>query len=410
MNIWYFCVNPNISLHNMQYAPSIHIRETIQSLQALGHQVNHFLYADNLGPTEAKLRRGGKKEPGKTDLLLQPVKPLLRDVYELYQNLFQDRSRVEPIFRDHSIDLVYERMFPSRSIVSTCTQKYKVPLIVESNAPGEERKVWGSPLYPLVGRIEKKILQQADAITVVSTPLKRHYEQEGIPPHKIVVLPNGVNEKRFSAANVSCNVREALGLEDKVVIGFVGNIRAYHGVELLVPLAHQLNLVKDNLHFLIVGDETGRDELKALLASEKLDQFFSLAGPVPNSEVPNYIAAMDICLLPRFMWYGSPMKIFEYGAMGKAIIAPDLENIREVLRHEETAYLFELDNIAALAQAVQALVSNPQFRTQLGDAVRQYILAHHTWIRKAEKIVEVHHQIVSGKNGRFYLEPGEITL
>jgi glycosyltransferase involved in cell wall biosynthesis len=190
----------------------------------------------------------------------------------------------------------------------------------------------------------------------------------------------------------------------------VGNIRAYHGVELLVPLARQLHLAKDNLHFLIVGDETGRDELKALLAREKLDNFFSLAGPVPNSEVPNYIAAMDICLLPRFMWYGSPMKIFEYGAMGKAIIAPDLENIREVLRHEETAYLFELDNIAALAQAVQTLVNDPPFRTQLGEAVRQYILAHHTWIRKAEKIVEVHDQIVSGKNGRFYLEPGGIAL
>ena len=394
MNIWYFNMNPNISLLNTHYAPSIHINETICGLQRLGHQVQYFSYADDLGRTEAKIRHGKNTLTHASQVILL-VKPLVRDLYELYQNKFQDKSLIEPIFRNNSIDLVYERLFPSKSAVSACAQEHHVPVIVESNSSIEERKqYWGSPLLPLVNRVEQETLRRADAVTVVSTPLKRYYEKKGVASRKIVVLPNGVNEKRFSPERVLHNIRQDLGLEDKVVVGFVGNIHPYHGVELLLPLAHKLSLARNNIHFLIVGGG-GRDGVKAMLASENLARFFSLVGPVPNSEVPDYIAAMDICLLPRFMWYGSPMKIFEYGVMGKAVVAPDMENIREVLRHGETAYLFEPENITALAQAIQELVGNPQWRTQLGNTVRQHILANHTWTKNAERIVEIHDRITS---------------
>ena len=89
------------------------------------------------------------------------------------------------------------------------------------------------------------------------------------------------------------------------------------------------------------------------------------------------------------------MKILEYGVMGKAVVAPDLENIREVLSHGETALLFELDNISALAQAIQQLVRDFQLRTQLGDSLRKHILANHTWTRNAERILEIYHQITA---------------
>jgi glycosyltransferase involved in cell wall biosynthesis len=395
MNIWYFSVNPNISLHNTQYAPSIHINETISSLRGLGHQVHAFSFADDLRRTAVR-SQGGTKTVRRSSRLRQWVGPLLRDLYELYRDKFRDSIAIEPIFRCNQIDLVYERLFSSRSAVSRCAEAYRVPFIVESNAPVEERKTyWGSPLLHFVDQVERGILQRADVVTVVSTPLKRYYEKKGVAAHKIVVLPNGVNEELFSPAKVSGDIRRELGIEDRIVVGFVGNIRPYHGVELLLPLAQHLQSIGDQLHFLIVDGGQGRHDLEAMMVRENLAHLFSFVGPVHHEEVPDYIAAMDICLLPRFMWYGSPIKIFEYGAMGKTIVAPDLENIREVLSHGETAYLFEPGSIPALTQAIRELALDPQLRSRLGCAVRDHILANHTWTKNAERIMSIYQAIIS---------------
>lgn len=394
MNIWYFCFDPKISLHNTQYAPSIHITETMGGLQSLGHQVRPFLYADNLRQTERGIRQNPLKL-GQLNFLLGRAKPLLRDMYELYQNIFQDKSLIEPIFRNNSIDLVYERMWQSKSVVSACACQYKAPLIVESNTPVEARKQeWGSPLSFFIKRLEKKILQRADAVTVVSTPLKRYYEKLGVPSQKITVLPNAINEQRFSPGNMVHNVRAELGLDGKIVVGFVANIRTYHGIELLLQLARALQSARNEIHFLIVGSGLGRDELETALAQENLDSLFTFVGSVPNSEVPAYIAGMDICFLPRSNWYGSPMKILEYGAMAKPIIAPDIETVRDMVQHGVTAFLFEPENIPAMAQAIQELAGNAQLRAQLGDSARRHILANHTWTKNAERIMEIYQQIV----------------
>lgn len=229
-------------------------------------------------------------------------------------------------------------------------------------------------------------------------PLKKYYERMGIDAQKVHVLPNGVNQERFSLENVSRDVRTDLGLDDKVIIGFVGNIFVYHGVDLFSTLARNCQPSGDDIHFLIVGGEQvngrGVNQLRSTLGRENLSNMFTFTGPIPNTEVPNYIAAMDICILPRFMWYGSPMKIFEYAIMGKAIVAPDQENIRDVLTHRETAILVESENTAALVQAVQDLVRDERLRDQLGNAARKYILSRHTWNKNADRILEIYQQII----------------
>lgn len=393
MNIWYFCLDPRLTSSDNVEAPSIHMMETIRALRAQGQQVRHFLYGDIVRQTERALRQTAQ-EVGRKHRLFRSVKPLLRDIYELYRDT-QDIHFVDPVFRDNPIDLVYERLVQNKSSVSACTQRYEIPLIVESNAPGEERKeYWGAPLMFFARRLEKRVFQRADAFTVVSTSLKKYYERMGVDARKIFVLPNGVNQERFSPQNVSRDVRTELGLDDKVVIGFVGNIFAYHGIELFLPLARDCTS-EDDTHFLIVGGGQGRKELRSALERERLDSRFTFIDAIPNTEVPNYLAAMDICILPRFMWYGSPMKIFEYGAMGKAILAPDQENIRDVLTHGETAFLFEAGNLAALAQAIRELVADEGLRVRLGNAARKYILTNHTWEKNAERILDICRQIVS---------------
>jgi glycosyltransferase involved in cell wall biosynthesis len=394
MNIWYFYMDPRPTSSDNTKAPTVHITETIHAFRTLGHQVHYFLYRDAIGEKQ-KRRRQTAQKMSQENTLVRTVKPLLRDVYELYRDR-QDVNIVDAVFQDNHIDLVYERLSQHKSSVSLCASKHRVPLIIESNAPVEERKqYWGAPLFYITKRLERTILKRADAVTVVSSPLKDYYVNMGIDAQKIFVLPNGVNHERFSPKNVSQDVRGELGLGDKIVIGFVGNIFAYHGIELFLPLARIYAQSNSNVHFLIVGGGQERGELRSALYREHLSHLFTFVDPIPNSEVPNFIAAMDICILPRFMWYGSPMKIFEYGAMGKVIVAPDQENIRDTLAHGETAFLFESGNTQALISATQVLTKDDQLRARLGDAARQHILTHHTWTRNAERILNIYRQIIT---------------
>jgi len=370
--------------------------ETVSALRGQGHRVCNLLYGDVVGKTESRLRNTSQKISQK-HLLYRSIQPLLRDIYELYRDT-QDIRFVDPIFRDNSIDLIYERLTQNKTTVSVCTQKYEIPLIVESNAPVEDRRDWGAPLFYITKRLEKTVLNRADAVTVVSTPLKKYYERTGIDAQKIFVLPNGINQERFSPENVSRDVRAELGLYDKIIVGFVGTIAFYHGIELFSTLARICRSSGDDVHFMIVGADQvyghWTNQLRSTLGQEQLSNMFTFTGPIPNTEVPNYIAAMDICLLPRFMWYGSPMKIFEYAAMGKAIVAPDQENIRDALTHGETALLVKSDNPATIVQAVKDLVRDERLRDQLGNAAREHILSTHTWNKNAERILEIYEQII----------------
>jgi glycosyltransferase involved in cell wall biosynthesis len=394
MNIWYFCMDSHIASGTDQYAPSIHMLETIHALRSQGHEVCSYFAGDKDLQQRASMQRAYRRLDANSRLLAWS-KAMVRDLHELYQNLPEGRQ-IEPLFRNNRIDLVYERLSQNKSSVSACARRHHLPLFIESNAPAEERKqYWGAPLDLLTRRMEVNVLKRADAVLVVSSPLKRHYEKLGIPANKIFVLPNGVNMERFSPGKTSRNVRAELGLEDRVVIGFVGNIRKYHGIELLPPLARLFRTSADKLHFLILGGEATGNLSKGALAAEGLDDLFSFIGPVPNSAVPDYIAAMDVCVLPQFMWYGSPMKILEYGAMGKAIVAPDMENIRDLLIHGKTGFLFDPSDASALAHAIQTVSSDSDLRQQLGAAARAHILAHHTWSTNAERILKIYSQVTS---------------
>jgi glycosyltransferase involved in cell wall biosynthesis len=397
MKIGYFCMSPHVSLANAHRAPSVHIRAVVTSLQALGHQVCPYIYGDLLHPAEARLRR--RAGPARrAHPLIQRARFLAGELLILWQDRTRDRALIEPVFRGDGLDLAYERLFAGKAAVSACARHHRVPLIVESNAPALERKsFWNTPLYPLIRAAERQVLRRADAVLLVSAALKRYYERDGIPAEKMVVFPNAVDPGQFSPERVNRNIRHELGLDGSIVVGFVGNVHPYHGPELLLPLARHLAEV-EGLRFLIVGvGDLARQELRVFLEQEQLTSRIVLVGSVPNTDIPGYVQAMDICVLPRFMWYGSPMKIFEYGAMAKPIVAPDLENIREVLTHDQTALLFEPDNLAGLGAAIRALAASAELRVRLGGCAQRDILAHHTWANRAQRIVEIRAAIASGR-------------
>jgi glycosyltransferase involved in cell wall biosynthesis len=175
-------------------------------------------------------------------------------------------------------------------------------------------------------------------------------------------------------------------MPDPVVLGFVGFVRDWHGLDAVIAAMAADRATR--LELVIVGEGPAvtalRAQAEALGAAERV-RFTGLAA---HEAIPALVAGFDIALQPRVVAYASPLKLFEYMAAGKAIVAPDQPNIREVLTDGETAVLFDPTVPDAMWEAIRRLVADPLLRGQLGAAARGEIgRRDYTWRGNAERVV-----------------------
>ena len=175
---------------------------------------------------------------------------------------------------------------------------------------------------------------------MVSTPLRRILEQAGVRPEKIMVMPNGVCLQHFQPASASVELRQRLGLAGQTVIGFVGWFRQWHGLEMLLEAFQRSGLGRQRVKVLMIGDGPAMPELREFTADKGLTEHVIFTGPLPHAEVPAYLDLIDIAVQPAANEYCCPMKILEYMALAKPIVAPRQENIQELLRENESACFF----------------------------------------------------------------------
>ena len=171
------------------------------------------------------------------------------------------------------------------------------------------------------------------------------------------------------------------------MIGFVGGFYPWHGVELLVKAVSRLEDKRNDIALLLVGDGPMKNSLQSLSAEILKSTKVIFTGEVISEQLPCYIKTMDICVMPHSNAYGSPMKVFEYMAMEKPVIAPRLGPLEDVLRNDENGLLFEPLNIDALSSCMLNLIENKYLRTRLSQNAKKTILKRHLWRHNAEKII-----------------------
>jgi len=282
-------------------------------------------------------------------------------------------------------DVIYERYNLFHLAGAIVARRFGLPLLLEVNAPlAEERARFGGlRLKPLAVWAERFVWRRATWVLPVTEVLAGHVREAGVPAARIVVVPNGIDLEAFPEALAA---RQSPPEAEELVLGFVGFVRDWHGLDAVVRAIAE-HRGPQRLVLTVVGEGPARAGLEALAESLGLAGRVRFTGLVEREAIPRHVAAFDIALQPAAVPYASPLKVFEYMAAGRAIVAPDQPNIREVLRDGETALLFDPADPGSLWRAVERLVRDPTLRARLGAAARADVLAHErTWAANARRV------------------------
>lgn len=319
--------------------------------------------------------------------------------------------------------VIYQRLSAANYLGATLSRRHGLPLVVEYN--GSEvwvAKHWGRGMkfQRLAEMAEEAMLRHAHLVVTVSDVLRDELIERGIEPARIVSYPNCIDPVVFDPARFdrACTdeLRRRHGIAaDALVVTFVGTFGQWHGAEKLAEAIAQLRtghkawLDTHRVKFIFVGDGLTRPQVAQIIAAAGAEDVCTFAGLVPQPEAPLYLAASDVLVSPHVpnadgsRFFGSPTKLFEYMAMGKAILASDLEQIGEVLApgirvqqcaqgdappQGARALLVEPGRVDELVEGLRLLVERTSLREALGRHAREAALAHYTWNTHVQKILD----------------------
>jgi len=360
----------------------VHIEELTNALKKRGHEI--IMVGPGIVDSD-----GFGSEGGFVSKLKRYVPGALYELMELGYSLHAF-LKLRKAVRQHKPDCLYERYNLYLLSGVWLKKRFGLPMLLEVNAPlfQERSKYDGIALPGLARWTEQQTWCNASMVLPVTQVLADQVEQAGVSRERILVIHNGINPQRFSADDNDTEIRQKLGLEDKLVLGFTGFVREWHRldrvVELLKPDQHGMQK-----HLLLVGDGPARKQIEDRARALGVEHAVTITGVIEREDVSKYVACFDIALQPDVVEYASPLKLFEYLALGRAIVAPNTANIREILVHEQSALLFEPGEEEDFLRTVERLLEDPELRDRIGHGARQMITEREfTWDANARKVEE----------------------
>jgi glycosyltransferase involved in cell wall biosynthesis len=379
---------------------AVHLEELHAALKRQGHQT--LL----VGPASFEATGFGG-----SNRLIDGIKRMLPGwLYELLELAYNVKAhmRLKAAVRAFKPDIIYERFSLFLFAGLWVRRATGLPLLLEVNAPlfEERAKNDGLKLHRLGRWAQKRLWNGVDHVLPVTGVLADMVAATGVPRERITVIPNGINPGRFGKVLDNASARKALGLPPRLVLGFTGFVRGWNAVHRLIDFAalHQDRL---DLHILVVGDGPARASLESHAAARGVADRLTMTGVVERDDVARAVAAFDIAVLPGVTPYASPLKLFEYLQLGRAIVAPDSANIREILTDGQNALLFDPGRDGAMEDALLTLCTDPALRSWLGEEARRTIAEKSlTWDRNAERVVALAKAAIAQKKNPSPLEAG----
>ena len=385
MRIVYVCADRGIPVYSDKGA-SIHIQEMIQAYIALGHEVKVVC---------ARVGNGY----GKSDSLdVVPVvstgeTPIGREQKELAAMKLGD-AMTDYLVKLHQywpFDLIYERYSLWSAAGCRTGTLLKLPTIVEVNAPlVEEQSIYRElALHAEARDIEAEVYRSATALASVSKQMSDYLIKHGASSDRVHTIGNAVNTDMFTPTVRAASID---GIdEEHFVVGFSGSLKMWHGIDILLLSFQQFHRQVPTSRLLIVGDGPKRGWAEGFVAGAGLADAVIFTGWVSHDLLPSYLARMDIATAPyppSPSHYFSPLKLYEYLAMGRPVVATDIGQTAELLSGNKKALLVEPGNVEAFTEALLKLKNDPVLADRLSvEAAEEG--KRHDWRDNARRIVEI---------------------
>lgn len=385
---------------------SAHVRGLVQALRAEGHDVLVLAASTGHG------------SPARFPIWEVPFSGFLPALYEtLQQEDICQRTRLAKDLRNllyssnlelhgrHALeefgpDLIYERSCLLSTAGLGLARDLRVPLMLEVNAPLvlEQQQMRGLSL-PLIARAaERFVLTGADHVVAVSRAVCAHVVGLGVAADRVSVVPNAADPHVFRPAAGRSPTRRQLAWNDRFVIGFVGSMKPWHGVDTLLNALHQLGGRNSGFRLLLVGSGPELTDLHRESQRLELGDAVHMTGAVPHDAVPGLLRAMDVAVAPYAAGAGeyfSPVKLFEYMAAARPVVAARAGQVCDVIEDGRTGCLYPAGDAVALAAVIRRLAADRDLCRSLGAAARASVLRQYTWRHNAQRVIAIAGQLLA---------------
>jgi glycosyltransferase involved in cell wall biosynthesis len=364
--------------------PRAHILGLIEALRGDGHVVEEYILGDELradvsGEGSGRLVHGGWLR----QLAVDVVRLLLRVVVG-----FRARRRLQGAF-----DVTYERYALFQQL-GRRFQRAGSFWVVETNAVMSQearRERNALALQRLAGALERRTYLRADLVVCISEPLRDLLVTEAaVDAGKILVVPNGVDLRRFPAPETRAG---DVG-EGELVVGFVGFVIERQGLDELIAAVAALRARGRRVRAVIVGDGPDRERLERQVADRGLQEAVAFPGQVAWTDVPGWIASFSVGYsgqrgVAGMPMYHSPLKIYEYLAMARPVIATHHRDAEEALLRPGVGWTFPAGDGAALVDVMDAVAAlGADELSAAGERARRHVEEHHTWTHRARQVLD----------------------
>lgn len=385
MRAAYVCADPGVPVFGHK-GNSVHVQEVIRALLRRGARVTLFAR-----------RLGGEVPPGLEAVDVQPLPPVSGKAGRAREHaLFAgNRALRRALEAAGPFDLVYERYSLFSQAGMGYARLHDIPGLLEVNAPliEEQRRHRGLHDELLADQVAAQVFAEASALLAVSEEVGAYLrgvlrlQAPGWPvEHRVHVVPNGVDPGRFPDGLPPARP----GPPGSFTVGFVGTLKPWHGLPVLVDAFARLHARRPGVRLLVVGDGPEREALRAELSGRGLLDAAELCGAVEPARIPGLLASMDVAVAPYPAlepFYFSPLKVMEYLAAGRAVVASRIGQLPELLDGGRCGLLVAPGDAGELAQALDDLACDPCWRARLGQAARQRALRHLTWDAVAGRVL-----------------------
>jgi glycosyltransferase involved in cell wall biosynthesis len=408
-----------IQFHEPQ-AAQLHIYHTMQGLQQAGHEVmllalqgREVLCTEDLQIFKSDKRLAchyGRLSLSGADLFKwfeSGVRRIQLALHLPYLALFDSYRMADACKQNlRGFDLIHERFNLLSLGGAIASKKLRIPFVLEVNADLlEQRKFKGTPERGLRGLFAvwatRFCFKSAAKIVCISTDLKDHLHRHwNIEDHKLVVLPCAADVEAFRPNHKAEPVKRSLGLTTEPVILWVGGFYPWHDLDLLIESFTQVLQKQPSARLVLVGDGQTRHLVAQKVARNGLQHAVIMTGAIAHTKVPEMVSIAEVAVVPAAPipasrgGTGTPLKLFEYMAAGKAIVATALNQATEVIQDGQNGLLVDAGDVNGFAKAMLELLDDSAKRGRLGQNARQHAVEQYSWEEYTRRLEEIYKSVV----------------